>query len=41
MIMKTRTLQFILLDHEDFVSGKSFVSFNNDFEQSKRNMKNF
>ena len=34
MIMKTSTFLNILLDHEDFVSGKSFVSFYSDFEQS-------
>ena len=34
MIMKIGTLQKILLDHKDFVSGKSFVSFYNYFEQS-------
>ena len=25
-----------LLDHEDFISGMSFVSFNNDSEQSEQ-----
>ena len=34
MIMKMGTFQKSSLDHEYFVSGKSFVSFNNDFEQS-------
>ena len=34
MIMKMGTFQKVLLDHEDFVSGMSFVSFYNDFEQS-------
>ena len=33
MIMKKSTFHTILLVHEDFVSGKSFVSFY-DFEQS-------
>ena len=28
------TFQNFLLDHENFVQGKSFVSFYNDFEQS-------
>ena len=31
MIMKMDTFQKILLDHEDFVLRKSFVSFYNDF----------
>ena len=30
MIMKMGTLRKFLLDHEDFVSGKSFESFYND-----------
>ena len=34
MIMKMGIFQKILLSHEDVVSGKSSVSFHNDFEQS-------
>ena len=34
MIMKMHIFQIFLLDHEDFVSGMSFVSFYNNFEQS-------
>ena len=34
MIMKMLNFQNFLLDHKDIVSGMSFVSFNNDFEQS-------
>ena len=34
MIMKMGIFPNILLGHEDVVSGKSFVSFHNDFEQS-------
>ena len=34
MIVKMDTFRKILLDHEGFVSGKSFVSFYYDFEQS-------
>ena len=34
MIVKMCIFQEFLLDHEDFVSGMSFVSFYNDFEQS-------
>ena len=34
MIVKMRIFREILLDHEEFVSGMSFVSFYNDFEQS-------
>ena len=34
MIVKMRIFRDFLLDHEDFVSGMSFVSFYNDFEQS-------
>ena len=34
MIMKVCTFRKFLLDHEDFVSGKSFVPFYNAFEQS-------
>ena len=34
MIMKIYIFQKCLLDHEDVVSAKSFVSFYNDFEQS-------
>ena len=33
MITKISTLQKLFLYHEDFVSGKSFVLFYNDFEQ--------
>ena len=32
MIIKMGTFQIFLLDHEDFVSGKSFVLFYNEFE---------
>ena len=32
MIVKIETFENVLLDHEDFVSGKSFVSVDNDFE---------
>ena len=32
MIMKMGIFENILLGHEDVVSGKSFVSFHNDFE---------
>ena len=34
MIVKMCTFRNILLDHADFVSCKSFVSFYNGFEQS-------
>ena len=34
MIMKMNIFREFLLDHEDFVSGMSSVSFYNDFEQS-------
>ena len=34
MIMKMHIFRKLLLDHEDFVLGMSFVSFYNDFEQS-------
>ena len=34
MMMKMGCSQNILLDHENFASGKSFVSFCIDFEQS-------
>ena len=34
MLMKMHGFPKCLLDHEDFVSGMSFVSFYNDFEQS-------
>ena len=34
MIMKIGIFRKILLGHEEIVSGKSFVSFHNDFEQS-------
>ena len=37
MIMKMLTFRKCLLDHEDFVSGMSFVSFNNEFYQSLQN----
>ena len=32
MIVKMDTFGKFLLDHEDFVSGKSFLSVYNDFE---------
>ena len=32
MIVKMDTFGTFLLDHEDFISGKSFVSVHNDFE---------
>ena len=35
MIMKIHTFLNFLLEHEDFESGKSFVSCYNDFDQSK------
>ena len=35
MIMKMGTFRKILLDHEGFVSGKSFESFCNDLGQSE------
>ena len=38
MIVKMRIFRDFLLDHEDFVSGMSFVSFYNDFEQSLLNL---
>ena len=34
MIMKMYIFREILLGHEDFVSGMSFVSIYNNFEQS-------
>ena len=34
MIMKMGIFRKVLLDHEDCISGMSFVSFDNDFEQS-------
>ena len=34
MIMRMGNYQNFLLDHKDFVSGESFMSFYNDFEQS-------
>ena len=34
MIVKMRIFREFLLDHGDFVSGMSFVSIYNDFEQS-------
>ena len=34
MIMKMHIFREFLIDHEDFFSGMSFVSFYNDFEQS-------
>ena len=34
MIAKTDTFRKFFLDHEDLVSSKLYVSFNNDFEQS-------
>ena len=34
MIVKMHIFREFLLDHEDFVSGMSFVPFYNDFEQS-------
>ena len=33
MIVKKRIFREFLLDHEDLVSGMSFVSFYNEFEQ--------
>ena len=32
MIVKMHIFQEFLIDHKDFVSGMSFVSFYNDFE---------
>ena len=40
MIMKMDTFKTIFLDHEDFVSCKSFVPFYNEFEQSQYNARN-
>ena len=37
MIMKMHSFRKILLDHEDYVSGMSLVSFCNDFEQPLQN----
>ena len=34
MLMKMRIFFNVLLDHENFASSMSFVSFYNDFEQS-------
>ena len=35
MIVKMHIFrEFFFIDHEDFVSGMSFVSFNNDVRQS-------
>ena len=34
MIVKTHNFRDFLPDHEDFVSGMSFVSIYNNFEQS-------
>ena len=34
MIVKMHIFQEFLLDYEDFISGLSFVSYYNDFEQS-------
>ena len=34
MIVKMHIFREFLLDHEDFASGMSFVSFYNDFELS-------
>ena len=34
MIVKIRIFREFLPDHEDFVSGMSFVSIYNNFEQS-------
>ena len=34
MIVKMHIFREYLLDHKDFVSGMSFVSFYYDFEQS-------
>ena len=34
MIMRMHIFREFILDHEDFVSGMSFVPFYNDFEQS-------
>ena len=40
MIMKMHSFPKFLLDHEDFVSGMSFVSFCNTFEQPLQNTEN-
>ena len=40
MIVKMHIFREILPDHEDFVSGMSFVSIYNNFEQSGLNSKN-
>ena len=37
MIMKMHIFREFLPDHEDFVSGMSFVSIYNNFEQSRLN----
>ena len=34
MIVKMHIFRELLLDHEDFVAGMSFVSIYNNFEQS-------
>ena len=34
MILKMDSFRRILLHHEDFASGRSFVSFYDDFEQT-------
>ena len=39
MIVKMHSFQEILLGHGDFVSGMSFVSVYNDFEQPLQNYK--
>ena len=41
MIMKMHSLQKILLDHEDSISGRSLVSFCNDFEEPLQNTEKF
>ena len=38
--MKTHSFRKFLLDHEDFVSGMSLVSFCNDFEQPLQHTEN-
>ena len=40
MIMKMHSFQKKLLDHENFVSSMSLVSFCNDFEQPLQNNSN-
>ena len=40
MIMKMHSFTKFLLDHEEYFSGMSLMSFCNDFEHSLQNNKN-